>query len=144
MLLDDGRAEFHTAFRSLRAFGKAGAIVGEAHRATRIRVFDFMENAIQLIWVFLDRHTPRSQWLRCWRGHECRTRRRILTVGDDLVVIGHGDIGHQVRALTSLGFKEAKDLVDSAPKPVLERVNKEAADKAKEQLEAAGATIEIK
>jgi large subunit ribosomal protein L7/L12 len=50
----------------------------------------------------------------------------------------------EVRALTSLGLKEAKDLVDSAPKPVLERVNKEAADKAKEQLEAAGATAEVK
>jgi large subunit ribosomal protein L7/L12 len=49
----------------------------------------------------------------------------------------------EVRALTSLGLKEAKDLVDGAPKPVLEKVNKEAADKAKEQLEAAGATVEI-
>ncbi len=49
----------------------------------------------------------------------------------------------EVRALTSLGLKEAKDLVDSAPKPVLERVNKETADKAKEQLEGAGATVEI-
>ena len=50
----------------------------------------------------------------------------------------------EVRALTSLGLKEAKDLVDSAPKPVLEKVTKEAADKAKEQLETAGATVEIK
>jgi large subunit ribosomal protein L7/L12 len=50
----------------------------------------------------------------------------------------------EVRALTSLGLKEAKDLVDGAPKPVLEKVTKEAADKAKEQLEAAGATVEIK
>jgi large subunit ribosomal protein L7/L12 len=50
----------------------------------------------------------------------------------------------EVRALTSLGLKEAKDLVDSAPKPVLERVPKEAADKAKEQLEGAGATVEVK
>ena len=50
----------------------------------------------------------------------------------------------EVRSLTSLGLKEAKDLVDSAPKPVLEKVTKEAADKAKEQLEAAGATVEIK
>ena len=50
----------------------------------------------------------------------------------------------EVRALTSLGLKEAKDLVDSAPKPVLEKVTKEAADKAKDQLEAAGATVEIK
>ena len=50
----------------------------------------------------------------------------------------------EVRALTSLGLKEAKDLVDGAPKAVLEKVTKEAADKAKEQLEAAGATVEIK
>ena len=48
-----------------------------------------------------------------------------------------------VRELTSLGLKEAKDLVEAAPKPVLEKVNKETADKAKEQLEGAGATIEI-
>ncbi|HZK04339.1 MAG TPA: 50S ribosomal protein L7/L12 [Actinomycetaceae bacterium] len=50
----------------------------------------------------------------------------------------------EVRALTSLGLKEAKDLVDGAPKPVLEAVNKETADKAKEQLEGAGATVAIK
>jgi large subunit ribosomal protein L7/L12 len=50
----------------------------------------------------------------------------------------------EVRALTTLGLKEAKDLVDGAPKPVLERVNKETADKAKEQLEGVGATVEIK
>ncbi|MFV0427269.1 MAG: 50S ribosomal protein L7/L12 [Beutenbergiaceae bacterium] len=50
----------------------------------------------------------------------------------------------EVRALTSLGLKEAKDLVDGAPKPVLEGVAQDAADKAKEQLEAAGATVTIK
>ena len=50
----------------------------------------------------------------------------------------------EVRALTSLGLKEAKDLVEAAPKPVLEHVAKEAADKAKAQLEAAGASVEIK
>ncbi|MPZ73234.1 MAG: 50S ribosomal protein L7/L12 [Nitriliruptorales bacterium] len=50
----------------------------------------------------------------------------------------------EVRGLTSLGLKEAKDLVDGAPKPVLEAVNKEAADKAKESLEGAGATVEVK
>jgi large subunit ribosomal protein L7/L12 len=50
----------------------------------------------------------------------------------------------EVRALTSLGLKEAKDLVDGAPNAVLERVNKETADKAKEQLEGVGATVEIK
>jgi large subunit ribosomal protein L7/L12 len=49
-----------------------------------------------------------------------------------------------VRALTSLGLKEAKDLVDGAPKPVLEKVTKEAADAAKEQLETAGASVEVK
>jgi large subunit ribosomal protein L7/L12 len=50
----------------------------------------------------------------------------------------------EVRALTSLGLKEAKDLVDGAPKPVLEKVDKASADKAKEQLEAAGASVELK
>ena len=50
----------------------------------------------------------------------------------------------EVRALTSLGLKEAKDLVDGAPKPVLEGVNKEAADKAKAALEGAGATVTLK
>jgi len=49
-----------------------------------------------------------------------------------------------VRALTGLGLKEAKDLVEGAPKPVLEKVNKEAADKAKEQLEAEGAKVTVK
>ena len=50
----------------------------------------------------------------------------------------------EVRALTSLGLKEAKDLVDNAPKPVLECVPKEQAQAAKEKLEAAGATVEVK
>jgi large subunit ribosomal protein L7/L12 len=50
----------------------------------------------------------------------------------------------EVRALTGLGLKEAKDLVEAAPKPVKEKVNKEEADKAKKVLEDAGATVEIK
>jgi large subunit ribosomal protein L7/L12 len=50
----------------------------------------------------------------------------------------------EVRSLTSLGLKEAKDLVDSAPKPVLEHASKEDAEKAKAQLEEAGATVELK
>jgi large subunit ribosomal protein L7/L12 len=50
----------------------------------------------------------------------------------------------EVRTLTSLGLKEAKDLVDGAPKPVLEKVNKESADKAKAALEGAGATVTVK
>jgi large subunit ribosomal protein L7/L12 len=50
----------------------------------------------------------------------------------------------EVRSLTSLGLKEAKDLVESAPKPVLEKVSKEDAQKAKEQLEGAGAKVELK
>ena len=50
----------------------------------------------------------------------------------------------EVRAVTSLGLKEAKELVESAPKPIKEDVSKEEADKIKEQLEAAGATVEIK
>ena len=66
----------------------------------------------------------------------------------DVVLEAAGDkkIGviKEVRGLTSLGLKEAKDLVDGAPKPVLEGVNKEAAEKAKEQLEGAGATVTLK
>jgi large subunit ribosomal protein L7/L12 len=66
----------------------------------------------------------------------------------DVVLTGPGDkkiqVIKEVRALTSLGLKEAKDLVDSAPKPVLERVPKEQADKAKAQLEGAGASVELK
>jgi large subunit ribosomal protein L7/L12 len=50
----------------------------------------------------------------------------------------------EVRSLTSLGLKEAKDLVEAAPKPILEKVNKETADKAREALEAAGATVSYK
>jgi large subunit ribosomal protein L7/L12 len=66
----------------------------------------------------------------------------------DVVLQSAGDkkiqVIKEVRALTSLGLKEAKDLVDGAPANVLERVNREAADKAKEQLEGAGATVEVK
>jgi large subunit ribosomal protein L7/L12 len=66
----------------------------------------------------------------------------------DVVLTAAGDkkiqVIKEVRALTSLGLKEAKDLVDGAPKPVLEKVNKETADKAKEQLEGAGGTVEVK
>ncbi|MBE0476671.1 MAG: 50S ribosomal protein L7/L12 [Coriobacteriia bacterium] len=66
----------------------------------------------------------------------------------DVVLAGVGaqkiQVIKVVRALTNLGLKEAKDLVDGAPKPVLEGVNKEQADKAKADLEEAGATIELK
>ena len=66
----------------------------------------------------------------------------------DVVLESAGDkkiaVIKEVRALTSLGLKEAKDLVDGAPKPLLEGVSKEDAEKAKEQLEAAGATITLK
>ncbi|MFJ6001474.1 50S ribosomal protein L7/L12 [Arthrobacter sp. NPDC092385] len=66
----------------------------------------------------------------------------------DVVLEAAGDkkiaVIKEVRALTSLGLKEAKDVVDSAPKAVLEGVTKEAAEKAKEALEAAGATVTLK
>jgi large subunit ribosomal protein L7/L12 len=66
----------------------------------------------------------------------------------DVVLESAGDkkiqVIKEVRGLTSLGLKEAKDLVEAAPKPVLEKVNKEAADKAKEALEGAGATVSVK
>ncbi|MBO0736303.1 MAG: 50S ribosomal protein L7/L12 [Alphaproteobacteria bacterium] len=63
-----------------------------------------------------------------------------------LAAIGEKKINviKEVRAITSLGLKEAKDLVEAAPKPVKEGVNKEEADKIKKQLEDAGATVEIK
>ena len=66
----------------------------------------------------------------------------------DVILTGAGDkkiqVIKEVRALTSLGLKEAKDLVDGAPQPVLEKVTKEAADAAKETLEGAGASVEVK
>jgi large subunit ribosomal protein L7/L12 len=66
----------------------------------------------------------------------------------DVILDSAGDkkiqVIKEVRALTNLGLKEAKDLVDGAPKPVLEKVNKEAADKAKAALEGAGATVTVK
>jgi large subunit ribosomal protein L7/L12 len=66
----------------------------------------------------------------------------------DVILVAGGEkkiqVIKEVRALTSLGLKEAKDLVDGAPKPVLEKVSKADADKAKAALEAAGATVEVK
>jgi large subunit ribosomal protein L7/L12 len=66
----------------------------------------------------------------------------------DVILAATGDKKIQVikavRELTTLGLKEAKDLVDGAPKPVLERVDKDAAAQAKERLEAEGATVEVK
>ena len=66
----------------------------------------------------------------------------------DVILEAAGDkkinVIKEVRALTSLGLKEAKDLVEAAPKPILEKVDKAAADKAKEALEGAGATVTVK
>jgi len=66
----------------------------------------------------------------------------------DVILTAAGDkkiqVIKEVRALTSLGLKEAKDVVDGAPKAVLEKVDKATAEKAKEQLEGAGATVELK
>ena len=66
----------------------------------------------------------------------------------DVVLESAGDkkiqVIKEVRALTSLGLKEAKDLVDNAPKPVLEKVSKEQADQAKEKIEAAGGSVTVK
>ncbi|MGB8226412.1 MAG: 50S ribosomal protein L7/L12 [Sedimentisphaerales bacterium] len=63
----------------------------------------------------------------------------LKSVGDKKI-----QVIKEVRALTALGLKEAKDLVDGAPKPVKQGVNKDEAEAAKKQLEAAGATVEIK
>ena len=66
----------------------------------------------------------------------------------DVVLEAAGDkkinVIKEVRALTSLGLKEAKELVEAAPKPILEKVAKDAAEKAKEALEGAGATVTVK
>ncbi len=66
----------------------------------------------------------------------------------DVILTAAGDkkiqVIKEVRALTSLGLKEAKDLVDGAPQPVLEKAKKDDAEKAKAQLEGAGATVELK
>jgi large subunit ribosomal protein L7/L12 len=66
----------------------------------------------------------------------------------DVILASAGDkkiqVIKEVRALTNLGLKEAKDLVDNAPKPILEKVSKEDAEKAKEALEGAGGTVELK
>ncbi len=65
----------------------------------------------------------------------------------DVILAGYGEkkinVIKEVRAITSLGLKEAKDLVESAPKPIKEGVGKEEAEKIKEQLEGAGATVEL-
>lgn len=66
----------------------------------------------------------------------------------DVILAAAGDkkinVIKEVRAITGLGLKEAKDLVEAAPKPVREKINKEEVDKVKAQLEGAGATVEIK
>jgi large subunit ribosomal protein L7/L12 len=66
----------------------------------------------------------------------------------DVILTAAGDkkinVIKEVRALTSLGLKEAKDLVDGAPSPILEKASKEDAEKAKSQLEGAGASVELK
>jgi large subunit ribosomal protein L7/L12 len=66
----------------------------------------------------------------------------------DVILVAAGEkkinVIKEVRSLTSLGLKEAKDLVDGAPKPVLEKVSKEDAEKAKAQLEEAGASVDLK
>ncbi len=85
-------------------------------------------------------------------GRGRRRRRRAEEVEEkdefDVILEAAGDkkiqVIKEVRTLTSLGLKEAKDLVDGAPKPLLERVNKETADKAKAALEGAGATVTVK
>jgi len=84
-----------------------------------------------------------------------RLRRAVLGADEaadqdefDVILESAGDkkinVIKEVRALTSLGLKEAKDLVEAAPKPVLEHVAKDAAEKAKEALEGAGATVSLK
>ncbi len=96
------------------------------------------------------RPQPRSRWPRPlprWRMRPSRRGSRRRTSSTSILEAA-GDkkiqVIKEVRSLTSLGLKEAKDLVDGAPQPVLERVNKESADKAKAALEGAGATVTVK
>ena len=82
----------------------------------------------------------RSRRRRCTgRGREDRVRRDLITAGDKKI-----PVLKVVREITGLGLKEAKDLVDNAPKPVKEGIKKEEAEKIKAQLEEAGAQVEIK
>jgi len=118
-------------------------------------------------WLTISRCSPSSRRRssrRCSRrngrvgggaGGRCRGRRRsgssragaektefdviLATIGDKKI-----NVIKEVRAITGLGLKEAKDLVEGAPKPVKEGVNKDEAAKIKKQLEEAGATVELK
>ena len=92
---------------------------------------------------------PRGRGRRGRPGGRRRRRRREEEKSEfDVILTDAGDkkiqVIKEVRALTSLGLKEAKDLVEAAPKPVLEKANKEDAEKAKAALEGAGATVEVK
>ena len=82
------------------------------------------------------------------RRRRCRRRGGGGSDEVDVILEAAGDkkiqVIKEVRTLTSLGLKEAKDLVEAAPKAVLEKVTKEAADKAKDALEGAGATVSVK
>ena len=73
-----------------------------------------------------------------------RRRRTSSTSSSPPPAAGKSAVIKEVRSLTSLGLKEAKDLVESAPAPVLEKANKEGAEKAKAALEGAGATVELR
>jgi large subunit ribosomal protein L7/L12 len=95
----------------------------------------------------MSRPRPRWRW-----PHRQRPAAAVEEVEEkdefDVILEAAGDkkiqVIKEVRTLTSLGLKEAKDLVDGAPKPLLERVNKETAEKARGQLEGAGATVTVK
>ena len=94
------------------------------------------------------RRRPGRRRRRPWRPR-CAVAEAVEEQDEfDVILTGAGEKKIQVikvvRELTSLGLKEAKDLVDGAPKAVLEKVNKEAAEKAKDALEAAGASVEVK
>ena len=89
------------------------------------------------------RRRPGCRWWRRRAAEEAEEQDEF-----DVVLTAAGDkkiqVIKEVRALTNLGLKDAKDLVDGAPKAVLEKVSKEDAEKAKAQLEEAGGTVELK
>ena len=144
--LNNDLAEFHFPERIWRD-GQEVALPGNAGGARGQYSHDLMtEEAL----AFLERDLDARR--RGPVGHARGVVEEHLAGADqdefDVILEAAGDnkipVIKEVRALTNLGLKEAKDLVEGAPKPVLEKVNKETADKAKAALEGAGATVSVK
>ena len=112
-----------------------------------LTVIEAAELAKLLEEKWASRRRRRSRWpLRAAAAAAAEAPAEKTEFDVILAAIGEKKVNviKEVRAITSLGLKEAKDLVEAAPKPVKEGVNKEEADKIKKQLEDAGATVEIR